>query len=468
MGAMDFPKARFRPPFPAPHAAPLGSIGTLAALTRNPLTVWNKAHYRLPILIGDSVIGRTAVINDPDAIRRVLLDNAENYRKDKLTRRMLGNSSSGTGLLLAEDDLWKRQRRAMAGLFSPRSIDGFAPAMEAAARVLAARWARQRGGRTIDVNAEMALFTLDVLERTIFSDGLAESPGRFAVEMTRFFEIFGRPDPADLLGLGKWAPRLTRIGGEKPLRFFDEAVTRILARRRATPPEDAPHDLLSLLLAARDPATGEGLAEDDIRANIITFIAAGHETTANALTWTLYLLSKDPETQARVEAEADALGDQPINAESVGELVWTRAALEESMRLYPPAPTFSREAIGPDVLGGVAIRPDTRILIAPWLLHRHHTLWERPEEFDPRRFLPEQRASIPRFAYLPFGGGARVCIGMGFAMQEALIALAVMMREFRLEHAPGHKVEPVQRMTLRPKGGMPMILRKRGESALAA
>jgi cytochrome P450 len=464
MGSMrDARPERFRPPAPTPRETPLGSIGLLLALARNPLSVWNKVHYEQPIVIGESVIGRMAVVSDPDAVRRVLLDNADNYRKDSLQRRMLApGPMGGEGLLLAEGDTWRQQRRALSGLFSPRSIDGFAPAMNAASDALVARWARHRDGRTIDVGAEMALFTLDVLERTIFSDGLAESPGRFAREMTRFFEIFGRPDPFDLLGLPDWAPRLTRIGGERPLRFFDEAVSRLLARRRAAPPETWPHDLLSLLLAARDPETGESLPEADVRANVITFIGAGHETTANALTWTLYLLSQDPETRARVEAEVDALPEgEPLTAAALAKLPWTRATLEESMRLYPPVPTMSREAIGADTLVGKPIRPRTRIIISPWLLHRHKLLWEDADAFDPRRFLPERRAAIPRFAYLPFGGGARVCIGMAFAMQEALIALAALVRNFRLEHAPDHAIVPLQRVTLRPKGGMPMLLRRR-------
>ncbi|MDE2018303.1 MAG: cytochrome P450, partial [Hyphomicrobiales bacterium] len=323
----------------------------------------------------------------------------------------------------------------------------------------------RRAGRTVEIGHDMALFTLDVLERTILSDGLADAPGRFADEMTRFFKVYGRADPADLLGLPKWAPRLTRLGGGGSLQFFEGAISRILERRRARPISEWPRDLLTMLIEARDPESGEGLSEPDIRANVMTFVAAGHETTANALTWTLYLLSQDDEARERAESEVDALGEEDLrDPAKLATLHWTRACLDEAMRLYPPAATLSRQAIGPDEVAGVRIRPGARVLVSPWLVHRHKLNWRDPDLFDPSRFLPENRDSIPRFAYLPFGAGPRVCIGMGFAIQEAMIALATWLRGFRFELAPGHSVMPRQRLTLRPAGGMPMVIKSRRDS----
>ena len=230
--------------------------------------------------------------------------------------------------------------------------------------------------------------------------------------------------------------------------------------RTENPPrgdEEGPGDLLTRLLDARDPQTGEALGEADIRANILTFIGAGHETTANALTWSLYLLSGDPAWRAEVEAEVDGWDEDG----DVASLARVRATLDEAMRLYPPAPSLSREAIGPDQLGEQYVPAGAIVIVAPWVLHRHRKLWDAPEVFDPGRFMPGRRESIDRFAYLPFGAGPRICIGMGFALQEATLMLATILRQWRLDLAPGHVVEPVQRVTLKPKGGLPMILRRR-------
>jgi cytochrome P450 len=190
-------------------------------------------------------------------------------------------------------------------------------------------------------------------------------------------------------------------------------------------------------------------------------VFAGHETTANALTWTLYLLSQFPDADERVAREVRGLDDAAISQGALPSLPYTSAVLDEALRLYPPAPFISREAVEKDIVGGVAIGPRTSVLISTWILHRHQRLWERPDEFDPERFLDERKERIARFSYLPFGAGPRICIGMGFAMQEALIVLAAIMRRYRLELEPGETVEPLARITLRPKGGMRMRLHRR-------
>ena len=200
----------------------------------------------------------------------------------------------------------------------------------------------------------------------------------------------------------------------------------------------------------------------DLYANIITFIGAGHETTANAMTWCLYLLSLSPEWRDRVEREVDReLEAGPVET-LADRLPETKAALEEAMRLYPPAASLSRAAINADVLGGKTINPGTVVTVSPYIIHRHRLLWKDPDLYDPSRFLPGARENIDRFAYIPFGAGPRVCIGMGFAIQEALILLAHLVRRLRFDLVEGHQVVPQQRITLRPRGGMPMIIRVRG------
>ncbi len=451
-----------RPPAPEPQARPLGVLPLLFALRRNPLSTWTQAHFEEPILHGESIIGPVCVVNDPAAIRYVLVDNAANYRKDDLTRRLLGPGLDG-GLLLVEGDEWRVQRRVLAPVFTPRMVARFRPAMAEAAQALVARWGRQRAGRRIDVAAEFSRVTLDILERTIFPQGLGRDPREFVSAVTTYFESAGRIDPLDLLNFPEWLPRIGRRRAAPALAFFAEAVDALVAKSRASPasaPDPARTDLLTLLLCAADPETGAGLTEHEVRANILTFIGAGHETTANALTWTCYLLSQHPNWRARAEAEVDEKlkeGDMP----SPDELPVVRAVIEEALRLYPPAASLTREALRADRIGKLRIAPGTRIVVSPWIVHRHKRLWTDPDLFEPSRFLPGAREQIDRFAYLPFGAGPRICIGMGFAMQEAVIILAHVLKRFRLDPAPGHVVAPVQRVTLRPKGGMPLILRPR-------
>ena len=448
----------FRAPAPKPREMPLGPIGLIMALRQNPVETWTRAHFEKPILVGRRVLGEMAVVSEPAAIRRVLLDNVANYRKDDLQRRVL-SPGLGNGLLTADGKQWRAQRRTVAPMFTPRNVLSFAPPMAEAARVAVERLQRRRPGQTVDVSADMARVTLEILERTIFTDGLGQGPEHFREAVSRYFDTAGRIDPLDLLGFPDFIPRIGRIKSRPTLRFFRDSVDAIIEKRRqslADPDYKAPHDLLTLLLEATDPETGEGLDEEELRANIITFIGAGHETTANALTWSLYLLSQSPEWRARLESEADReLGAG--GAETLAErLIETRAVIEEAMRLYPPAATLTREAIEPDMLAGRRIKKGMRVVVSPFVVHRHRLLWRDPDLFMPERFLGEAREKIDRFAYIPFGAGPRVCVGASFALQEAQIVLAHLMQAFRFEHVETHEIVPVQRVTLRPKNGMSM------------
>ncbi len=247
------------------------------------------------------------------------------------------------------------------------------------------------------------------------------------------------------------------------LRLFEEAIDLIISRRRhqiAQAKAGVPRDILTFLLEARDPTTGEALTEAEIRANILTFIAAGQETTANCITWSLFLLSQSPEWRHRIQVEVDR--EFRGSCEGVADrLVETRAVVEEANRLYPPLAAISRAALGPDQLGGQPISRGTMVVIAPYVLHRHRVLWTNPDAFDPSRFLDGARAKIDRYAYLPFGAGPRTCIGATFALQEAVTVVATLMRDFDLELVPGHSVWPVQKVTLRPKNGLPMMVKRR-------
>jgi cytochrome P450 len=334
--------------------------------------------------------------------------------------------------------------------------------MLAVANGLAERLGK-REGEVVDIAVEGTRATLEVLERTIFSDGLGRASEEIRLAMKSYFDTIGRIDPFDMLGFPDFVPRPARWKLRPALQVFESAIDTMISDRRermAKDPENAPRDILTFLLEAADPETGETLTEAEVRANILTFIAAGHETTANCISWSLYLLSQSDTWRDRVRAEADRELGGPLEG-LADRLTDTRAVIDETNRLYPPISAISRVAIGRDVLAGEQIKPGTMIVIAPYVLHRHRVLWEKPDIFDPNRFSGDARETIDRFAYLPFGVGPRICIGAAFALQEASIIVATLVRNFRFETRPGFKPWPLQKVTLRPKDGLPMIVRRR-------
>ena len=455
----------FRPPAPKPREKMMSSLEMLYVVSRNPLEVWNRIHFEAKSVARRNIMGEVVVLMDPAAIRHVMVDNAANYRKDDLQRRVLGaDSGKGESLLTAEDELWRKTRRTVAPLFTPRRIAGFLPQMLAAAEKLAASWKRRPDTYPIDAAVEMTRVTFDVLSSTLFSNGVDNDGDRFGTAMTTFLQRTGKVDPLDVIGAPSWLPRIGRLRAKPTIDFFENSVAAIIATRRSLMAEGGkpPADLLTALLRAQDPESGTGLSDGEVAANLITFIGAGHETTANTLTWALYLLSQADDVRERLEAEVDAVDLGEIDAATLFEtLPLTRAVIEEAMRLYPPAPNLSRQAIEPDVAAGVVIPGGATVYMPPYVLHRHTLLWDEPDYFQPDRFMPGRRESIDRFAYLPFGAGARICVAAQFAMMEAVIVLAALVKSARLEFAGDAPPRAVQRITLRPEKGMPMRLRKR-------
>lgn len=456
------PEDAYCPPAPRPQPHPLKLLALIRTLKRNPLECWAAPHFEQPIVTGGLPIGHVLLVHEPGAIRHVLLDNAANYRKDRLQRRVL-SAGLNDGLLSAEGDQWRVQRRVIAPMFARRTVMDFSSAMVAAAEALSERWRGLGDRATIDVAAEMAKVTLDVVERTIFSDGFGSDAEDIRIAMTTYFNTIGKISPLDILGVPDFVPRLSRLRVRSTLKFFEAEIDRVISARRrilAEQPDRAPHDLLTHLLQALDTGIGDGLDEREVRSNILTFIAAGHETTANTLSWAMFLLSQSGEWRARIEAEADRELTGPVSG-IADRLVETRAVIEETIRLYPPISAISRVAIGRDELNGEPVRPGSLIVISPYVLHRHRRLWDRPDAFDPHRFLGSAHAAIDRFAYLPFGAGPRKCIGSTFALQEATLVLATIVKHFRFQLKPGHAVWPALRVTLRPANGLPMIVSAR-------
>lgn len=456
-----------KPVAPAPHRKNLSIFRLILELRKNPIAAFGARAYREPYVHMRSRLRHFLMVCDPDGAKRVLLDNAHNYVKSDQVQRQL-KPALGNGLVTAEGASWRFQRRTAAPMFQARPISELARPMAEATEALLSRWRELADGTEIDLAVELTRLTYDIISRTMFSSDVTMDFGAMSRALASYFENVGRVDFAAALGLPQWLPTPGRLRAWPDLRFFKKEIGTLIERRRAalTAGGDVGQDLLTLLLTARDPEGGALFGDDDVADNALTFIFAGHETTANALAWTFYLLSEFPEWERRVSEEASNLtpGRLP-EASDLTRLPLARMVIEEAMRLYPPAPLMARDAVGADTVGGIGIDPGTFVLIPIWVIQRHRLLWDAPDGFDPERFSPARREKIHRFAYMPFGAGPRICIGTGFATQEALIILSMIAREFRLVLKPGHPVVPMARITLRPHFGLRMHLWRRRCSA---
>lgn len=459
---MDMRPDPFVPPAPLPRTVPPSRLEVIRTVLRNPLELWGVPSYTLPWIKTKFFKERTLIVNDPGLIRHVLVDNAANYEMSEI-RQLILRPILRDGLLTAEGPVWKRSRKAMAPVFTPRHSRGFAGQMLAKSEEYAEKYATVgTGGEIHDISVDMTEMAYSILSETLFSGQIVTQSNSFSDDVDNLLHRMGRVDPMDLLRAPPWVPRLTRIGGRKVLEKFRNIVAdtmRLRQKRMRGTPDDVPQDFLTLLLQLEGP---NGLSLDEIEDNILTFIGAGHETTARALAWTLYCVAHSPHVREAMEKEIDqvlATGAEPV--EWLELMPWVRASFEEAMRLYPPAPSLNRAAITDDRWvspsgESIEIEAGTTILVMPWTLHRHELYWEKPRAFMPERFLPENRGKIGRFQYLPFGAGPRTCIGATFAMQEAVIALAVLMKRYRFDALPGTEIWPVQKLTTQPRDGMPM------------
>jgi len=455
---MDVRPEPFEPPAPVPRTVPPSRLEIIRTVFRNPLELWGEPSYTLPWIMTSFFTEKTLIVNDPGLIRHVLVDNAANY-KMAVVRQLVLRPILRDGLLTAEGAVWRRSRKAVAPIFTPRHAKGFARQMLAQAQLYAGKYEGAEG-KAFDIANDMTELAFAILSETLFSGEIATESNSFADDVDDLLHTMGRVDPMDLLRAPGWVPRLTRLGGMRVLAKFRRIVRNTMDMRRArldADGENAPADFLTLLLKAAGP---DGLTVEEVEDNILTFIGAGHETTARALAWTLFCVANSPHVRSAMEEEIDgvlASGADPVDW--LDRMPWTRAAFEEALRLYPPAPSINRAAIADDVWTSpsgetVEIPKDVTILVMPWTLHRHERLWQRPRAFMPERFLPENRDAIHRFQYLPFGAGPRICIGATFAMQEAIIALGVLMHRFRFDMTEETRPWPVQRLTTQPANGL--------------
>ena len=400
------------------------------------------------------VSGRTGkrwhMVMDPGAIRHMLLDKLDDYPKSLVTKNLL-KPAIGESMFIAEGAHWRWQRRTAAPVFSHRNMMNLSPIMTGAAeravdRVTAA------GPRAVDFLEEMVTTTFDVIADVTFSGGDAFDRDAVHGAIDDYIAEAGKISLFDVLGAPDWVPRPGRMISGKAMRDMKSVADRAIDDRARRGVKGVP-DLLDLLLAGEDPKSGRKMNTGELRDNLLTFIVAGHETTALTLAWSMYLVAFDQGVQDAARAEAQSvLNGRAATGEDVDKLPLIRQIIDEALRLYPPAGIISRTAMAHDVLCGREVRKGDTCMLPIYALHRSKLLWDDPDAFRPSRFA--DRKAIDRYAYLPFGDGPRICIGASFALQEAVIILATMLSRFKFSPVPGRDPEPVMILTLRPQGGV--------------
>jgi cytochrome P450 len=444
----------------APGSAPeaplfpgLPWIGSLLELRRDNIDFLSEVAAVGDVVELRFIHARYYLVNSPEAVHHILVDNNRNYRKSPNYQGL--KLVLGEGLVTSEGEFWRRQRRLSQPAFHRDRVASFVGAMVDETDRMLARWTT-RVGEVIDFHAEMMNLTLRIVARTLFSTSVG--PEADAIREALGVAIHHANDYAEaVIKPPQWLPLPKNFRFRRSMKTLDSLVFRIIDARRRGENADAA-DLLALLMAATED--GRGMSDQQLRDEVMTLVMAGHETTANALAWTFYLLSKDPEVERRLRRDVvAAIGERAPDAEDAPRLRYAKMVVEESMRVFPPVWAIERQALEDDVVGGFRLPKRALVAISPFLLHRHRDYWQNPEGFDPERFAPENAEKRPKFAYLPFGGGPRQCIGMGFATIEAQMILARIVQRFRLELVPGHRVEPEPVVTLRPRGGLPMRLR---------
>lgn len=430
-------------------------LGSILDLRRDPPRFFAKLAREYGDVARFTVFGREALLfSEPELIREVLLGQPKSFRKSRGLQ--LAKALLGDGLLTSEGDMHKRQRKLASPAFAKNRMGRYGDEMVRITREHAATYAK---GESVDVNQLMMRLTLAIVNKTLFDADVTRDAPKVAAALEVILNNMDRllnpfTEIMNLLPL----PSTLRL--REATETLNTIVYRIIAERRANPEDRG--DLLSIFLTAQDDETGgTPMTDKQIRDECLTLFIAGHETTANALAWTLYLLAKNPEWVTRAQAEIRAAtAGNGVTAIHFPQLKILYNIFAEALRLYPPAWTISREAAVDTEALGYKVAAGTTVVMSQWVMHRHPQYWPDAEKFDPDRFLPENEATRPKFAYFPFGGGPRQCIGDQFAWMEGVLILAVLLEKFTPTLAePGYEADIHPMITLRPRGGMPLILK---------
>jgi cytochrome P450 len=390
------------------------------------------------------------VVTSPEAIRHMFIENAKNYRMHPVRQAVL-KPVLKDGLVTAEGEDWKFARRALSPVFVPRQVESFAASMASVTDKMLTDCFPD--GEVMDISESFLKLAYGVLSETLFSGEIDGQSDEALRNISDFLSALGKADPLDILMAPKWLPRVTKLTGQGSVKRLRADVLRLAKDRRLRleAGTEVPNDFLTRLLQTKTD-DGVGFTDEQIVDQLATFIGAGHETTSRALTWLCYLLSQDTASLAKVETEIDNLDMEQSPKDWLDDIPLSMACFNESMRLYPPAPLISRQAIDADELADKTIAKDCGVLINLWSLHRHRAHWDRPDSFDPNRFMGDRAKSIDRFHFLPFGVGHRVCIGQRFALQEAAVIMSILFRKIRLHWVDGEAHPwPLMRVTTRPE-----------------
>jgi cytochrome P450 len=452
--------APYIPPFPPrpPRRLKLGQL--VAAARRNWLAVWPQGAFDRDVIFTRILFRDIVVCNSPETVAEAFVEQHEAFQRKSPQHRHALAPLLGDGLFVSDGALWRERRRVVAPVTHASRLPELAPAITEAASERAAAWRALPPGATLEVLGEMGRLTAEIICRTIFGRALgAEAAADVVAAFAEYQALVDQTDLISLLGLPDWLPRPRSRRLREAIRRIHAVVDRLIADILARGSGEA--SLIRAMAEAKVPGTDRPMDARAFRNEAIVLFMAGHETTANVLAWACFILSQDRTSATRLGAELDGvLGGRAATLDDLPKLVFTRAVIEETMRLYPPVPLLSRQAIAPGRIAGRAVKAGTMVLVAPWLLHRKPSLWENADAFLPDRFLPG--APRPhRHAYIPFSVGPRVCTGQHLGLAEAILCLATLLQAVELELAPGTGVRPVARLTLRPGEALPMRVRPR-------
>ena len=397
------------------------------------------------------------LVNHPDGVKHVLQEKQQNYNKD-LYPYQIFKPLLGRGLVTNDGKSWLHQRRLMQPAFHRKRLAAFGSLMTDATVMMLDQWQDfAEHAQQLDIAAEMLRLTLRIVGQALFNIDLSDETHIVSQALITVNKLLSDYIYAPLPPLNIPTSRNRLI--QTAFRTLDQVVQGIINQHRQQNMDT--DDLLSMLLSVRDEETGQGMNDQQVRDEVMTLLIAGHETVSTALTWTWYLITKHPEVERHLHAELNTvLGGQIPTVDHLAKLPYTRMVLEETLRLYPPAWVFGRKSVADDEIGGYFIPANSMIVLSPYITHRHPAFWDKPEVFEPERFTPERSAGRPHYAYFPFGGGPRVCIGNNFALMEMQLILVTVAQRYKLRLVPGHPVEPEALLSLRPRYGLPMTLER--------
>ena len=447
--------SEFIPPYPKRHKKPLGALKVLQYARQDLLSIWTEKSFRSQFTATKILNRPIFIANCPDVVKHVFVTNNANYeRKSPQMRRAL-EPLLGNGLFISDGKTWRKHRDMEAPLFTSEHVENYSKVMVEVAEEYVEKWSKLKTGSSLHVLPEMGMLTAEIICRTLFGNQLGV---RQAAEVVNSFAEYQsaieQMDLGSFISLPDWVPSLQWRKAKKAAKRIHKIVDHVISEGIKS---ENKNTLLAHLLRLRRGEAKDALTVKEIRNELIVLFMAGHETTANTLAWSWYLISQSPDVEQQLHQEVDAvLGGRSACFDDFSKLTYTCAVIDETLRLYPPVPILSREAVGSDEIRNRTVPTGSIMLVVPWLLHRHELYWEQPNHFIPERFLPEATKKPHKFAYVPFSVGPRVCLAKFFGTVEATLCLAILAKNFRLTLPQGTEVKHDCRLTLRPKDNLPM------------